>query len=208
MLIIMALGVKVCFVVRPQSVTLSEAATLHLQLEDQPDWSEHSNAIGIETTSDDIIAVDDNVNFQSATALVDMEAHWEGYNSDETDEEECEVRGNEEDDADIGAARNAFAMNARRQRPLCLDSLDSHLLKALHSVSSISISRYYHHKGVQRKDVSWPSGQDEVVNLRVCIIFIVLYCKYTVLLLNLVVLLITNYHISRIFTSAIRILYY
>jgi hypothetical protein len=39
--------------------------------------------------------------------LADMEAHWEGYNSDETDEEECEVTDNE-DEADVDSARNAF----------------------------------------------------------------------------------------------------
>ena len=36
-----------------------------------------------------------------------MEAHWEGYNSDETDEEECECTDNE-DEADLEMARNAF----------------------------------------------------------------------------------------------------
>ena len=40
-------------------------------------------------------------------ASVDMEAHWEGYNSDETDEEECECTDNE-DEADLETVRNAF----------------------------------------------------------------------------------------------------
>jgi hypothetical protein len=40
-------------------------------------------------------------------APADMNAHWEGYDSDETDEEECEITG-DEDEVDVELVGNAF----------------------------------------------------------------------------------------------------
>lgn len=64
---------------------------------------------GLEGTQahDTTECVDANMGMVQPLALADMDAHWEGYDSCETDEEEYEFTDNE-DEADVEPARNAF----------------------------------------------------------------------------------------------------
>src|SRR6266850_6705783 len=56
----------------------------------------------------------ENCNTAALAMQPDMNAHWEGYDSEETDEEEYEFTDNE-DEADVEAARNAFDILMSRE---------------------------------------------------------------------------------------------